>query len=114
MKNKNGFTLIELLTTVALLGILAIVIYPNVTEQIEKKKNEVEQAKLELIYSGAKDYILENQDKEAYYLNVGDKYCISLDKLALDIDRNEKYVEVKIGENNNYIYNIVASCTESK
>ena len=38
MKNKKGFTLVELLAIIVLLGLLAILITPKITETLKNKK----------------------------------------------------------------------------
>ena len=36
--NKKGFTLIELLATITLLSLIVVLVYPKITEQVEKKQ----------------------------------------------------------------------------
>lgn len=116
--NSRGFTLIELLGTVTLLSLVAILVYPNVVEQIEKKQKDVDEAKLEIIYSGTKDYVLRNSDE--YPQIVGKNYCILLDDIdnsgliSIEIDdvkKEYKGIEIKIGKNNNYTYKLVSNCS---
>lgn len=113
---KNGFTLIELLATITLLGLLVIISYPVIMEQIEKKNKEVDKAELELIYSGTDLYIKENENSYPY--RVGNKYCIKLqtlkddNKIAFDskkMDLNQG-VQIIMGDNNNFSYKLVSSC----
>lgn len=112
---KKGFTLIELLGVIALLGLLILVTYPTIMEQIEKKQNEVDEAKLEFIYSGADTYIAEHPEEYPY--RVGNQYCIPLDTLvddnqiAVDVsDVEKKGVQVLMGSNHNITYHLVEQC----
>ena len=115
---KKGFTLIELLGTIALLGLLVIISYPVVMEQIEKKQKEVDSARLELIYSGTESYV--KAHPEDYPYRVGNQYCISLDlivkdnQIAVDIsDISQKGIQVNMGSNYNYTYRLVDECVNS-
>ncbi len=112
---KKGFTLLELLGVIVLLGLLVLISYPVVIEQVEKKQKEVDNARLELIYSGADTYIKENVEEYPY--RIGSQYCISLDtlvsdnKIAIDIsDITQKGVQVNMGSNHNYTYRLIEQC----
>lgn len=113
---KKGFTLVELLGVIALLGLLVLVTYPMIMEQIEKKQKEVDSAKLELIYSGADSYIGEHPEEYPY--RVGNQFCISLEtlvndnKIAIEIDDiSKKGVQVLMGDNHNFTYHLVEQCS---
>ena len=112
---KKGFTLLELLGVISLLGLLVIISYPVVMEQIEKKQKEVDSARLELIYSGADAYIKENVEEYPY--RVGNQFCIPLEtlvndnKIAVDIsDITQKGVQVGMGSNHNFTHRLVEKC----
>lgn len=57
---KKGFTLIELLAVLTLLGLILGLVFPNIVDQVQKKRKEIDDSKLNLIYSGAKKYCKEN------------------------------------------------------
>lgn len=57
---KKGFTLSELLAVIVLLGLIVAIIFPNIVDQVQKKQKEIDDTKLKLIYSGAKNYCIEN------------------------------------------------------
>ncbi len=56
MKNKKGFTLIELVVVVAILGVLALLIVPNVTNRISEAKEAVLEANIKVINNAIKLY----------------------------------------------------------
>ena len=112
---KKGFTLLELLGVIALLGLLVLISYPVVMEQIEKKQKEVDSARLELIYSGADAYI--NENVETYPYRVGNQFCIPLEtlvndnKIAVDVsDITQTGVQVGMGSNHHFTHRLVDKC----
>ena len=61
MKKKNGFTLIELLAVLIILGLIAIITIPRVSEQIESSKKSTIKASVLSYTKTIKEYILQNQ-----------------------------------------------------
>lgn len=59
-----GFSLIELLITLAIIGILAVIIYPNYTSHIQKSHCEVAKIKLVQLAGLLEEYNLENHSYE--------------------------------------------------
>lgn len=115
---KKGFTLVELLGTITLLGLLMLVAYPAIMNQIEKKQNEVDDAKMKLIESGTEDYLTSHQNTYPY--RVGNAYCILLsdiveeNKIAVDIsDVKQKGIQVVMGDHYQYSYHLVDTCPTS-
>lgn len=112
---KKGFTLLELLGVIAILGMLVLISYPVILEQIEKKQKEVDQARTELIQSAADTYIGEHPEEYPY--RVGNQFCISLDQLveenlvAVDVsDVKQRGVHVNMGSNHNITYRLIEKC----
>lgn len=112
---KKGFTLVELLGVIAILGLLVLICYPVVLEQVEKKQKEVDQARIELIESAADTYIGEHPEEYPY--RVGNQFCISLDtlvennKVAVDVsDIKQRGVHVNMGSNHNITYRLIEKC----
>ncbi len=112
---KKGFTLLELLGVIAILGLLVLICYPVVLEQVEKKQKEIDQVKLELIESAADAYIGEHPEEYPY--RVGNHFCIPLDTLvednqvAVDVsDVKQRGVQIVMGSNHNIAYHLIDSC----
>lgn len=117
---KKGFTLVELLAVITLLMALALLTFPTVLEMIQKKEQEIDQAKQQLIYSGVDRYM--EQQKDTYPKKVGNVYCISVKTLAEEHllafeagneilytdDKKDTLtlVRIAIGDNNKNAYSI--------
>ena len=90
---KKGFTLIELLGVIVILGILVLIAFPPLLNQIKKTKNEINNTTKLLIIDGAKDYVEKNINE--YDRVEGNIYCINISTL---IDNN--YLNEKIKDEN--------------
>jgi len=107
---KKGFTLAELLAVVILLGLLLGIVYPKVLEIYEEKEQELDSAKLELLYTAADQYV------DSQSLSISDNCCVSIDVLdkenlipiEFDAKTLKKYIHIKVGKTNSYT--IVDSC----
>lgn len=111
---KKGFTLVELLAIVILLGIILVLIYPNIVNLFEEKTGDIEESKLIAIYDAAEQYIDSNINE--YPKTVGETYCFKVDFLdtenliSLEVENYlDKSVQVRIGKKSNYS-KIVESC----
>ncbi len=85
---KKGFTLIELLGVIVILGILVLVAFPPLLNQIKKSKDEINDATKLLIIDAAKDYVEDN--KNDYIKDEGLIYCINISALTDNNYLNEK------------------------
>lgn len=72
MKKKNGFTLVELLAVIVVLGLIIILVVPNVLDSLNKSK------------------------KETFYLYTRDLEAKAVGKYTQDLDLNPKNVECAV------------------
>lgn len=79
MKNK-GFTLVELLGVIIVLGIISLIAFPPIINQMRKMRNEVSDSTLKVIYSAAEK--LMNKKRDEYPLIEDSRYCVSLQTLV--------------------------------
>ncbi len=122
MKSK-AFTLIELLGVIIILGILVLVVFPPVLNQIKKSKQEINESTRLLIIDAAKDYVDDNIND--YDEINGNTYCIDLNILVEKNYLNEKIKDENLNnldiskkvklvyKNNNFEYEIVNECTNN-
>lgn len=67
-RSQKGFTLIELIIVIAILGVLALLIVPNVTGRINAARKGVDEANAKAIENAINQYIAES----------GDETCVGL------------------------------------
>lgn len=82
MENKKGFTLVELVVTIAIIGVILLIIFPSV--QVLKNRNEIKKYKYyeQALKEAAKVYV----DKHKLVSVSGNGGCelISIEKLKKD------------------------------
>lgn len=117
---KNAFTLLELLGVVIILGVLSLITFPIILNQIKNAKQGIKDSTKTLIIDAAKDYYEDNTNN--YEKIEGMTYCIDIKTLTDEnylnknlknenlnnIDTNKK---VKlIFHNNKFDYDIKDTC----
>ena len=65
---RNAFTLVEMLSIIVILGIIAILVLPNLSSTNDKKKEQQYNAVVTTIENAGKSYI---------YINGGTKVCLT-------------------------------------
>jgi general secretion pathway protein G len=58
-KDERGFTLIEIMIVVAIIGLIASLIMPNLLGRYEKSKEEVTRAQVEMLSSSVQAFIVD-------------------------------------------------------
>lgn len=117
---KNAFTLLELLGVVIILGVLSLITFPIILNQIKNAKQGIKDSTKTLIIDAAKDYYEDNTNN--YEKIEGMTYCIDIKTLTDEnylnknlknenlnnIDTNKK---VKlIFHNNKFDYDVTDTC----
>lgn len=76
--NKKGFTLAEILGVMVIIGLLLIIIGPQIIIRIRNNKEKAEEVGNKLVYNAAEQLIEEESEK---YLK-GKSYCIKISELV--------------------------------
>lgn len=96
-KEQKGFTLIELLITIAIIGILAGIAYPNYSSSVKKAHREV----------GKRTLLEAAQHMESYYaVNLNYTNAISAAKITgftLSTEFSEDYTLTPVSNANTYL-----------
>jgi len=88
--NKKGFTLVELISVIVILGILALVVFPNVLSTLTNGKKNMKEDNKKLIITGAKNYVADHPNN--FKSATGKVYCVSIATLY-----NNGYINTVIG-----------------
>lgn len=125
--NKKGFTLAEVLGVVVILGLLVIVSFPPILNQLKKSQSRLSGATIKLLGSAAELYV--DEHPSSYPIKKNNVYCFSLKKLVdtgylkspiLDASSGEQineegnYIKFTINDINDYRYDLVTECTENR
>lgn len=79
---KKGFTLIEMIAVVLIMGLLTLIVFPMILNQVRSQKQNVSETSLQIIYTANQLYLSEN--KNEYPMLAGSTYCVSLETLVND------------------------------
>ena len=98
MKRKTGFTLVELLAVITILGLIALIAIPAVTNTMSKQKEKLYYDQLNQLIMASKNWGTDHLDilRENYleYCNENDFYTLKLEDLQkINSDNNVKYLD---------------------
>lgn len=74
MKNKMGFTLIELLVVISIIGVLAMLIVPNLVGMRERARDAKKKSELVEMKKALRIYYNDNQSYPADIPDIGDTF----------------------------------------
>ncbi len=77
---KKGFTLIELMGVIALLALIALIVFPSILNQMKKIDYNISDANKKLIYSAVDDYI-DDEDSAKLCLDAGGEFYVKISEL---------------------------------
>lgn len=108
MINKKGFTIIEILAVIALIGIVAVLVIPRITDMDSKTKVKMYNAKIEKALGASYKYGIDNIDtlSNSECTNVTIGTLIRLKYLSADDDTGYQMINPK----NNKSMNNVSIC----
>ena len=61
--NKKGFTLIEVISTIVILSLIALIVFPAITSTIKSSRESAYKSQENILIKAAKAYYLDNIDK---------------------------------------------------
>jgi prepilin-type N-terminal cleavage/methylation domain-containing protein len=100
--NNKGFTLIELLGVVVILGIISLIAFPPIINQVKNSRDDTDENNKSIIFDAAEEYILEHEDVEHdLNMNANKVYYVSLQTLVDDGKLTEPITDIKTGESYN-------------
>lgn len=103
MENKKGFTLVELLSVIALLGVLLLLVLPNVTKSFQSAKKSLFKDEVINIYNSAfNTYILNTSEGD-----FTKRFCVGNDTTTKELNVDEKenfYYDVLLNNKGEVIY----------
>ena len=69
MKNNRGFTLVEVLSIIAVLGVMIMLIFPNIGGSLEAKKDKELEKIINIVESAGKFYHSFNSDEYKFSID---------------------------------------------
>ena len=95
--NKKGFTLVELIGVVVILGLIALVAFPSLLNQINNSNKQISDSQKDLIIAATKNYVEENKNE---YANKN-FFVVDVDVLAEKNYIDKKLIKSYTDEENN-------------
>lgn len=95
---KRGFTLVEMLGVMTLLAVIFALIYPNITNMLEKgKENEIKEYESN-IFLATEAYINSDKNLSSQLINEGDEISVNFNVLLQSGYLSSNIVDPKTGE----------------
>lgn len=93
---KRGFTLVELMGVIVILGIIAVIAFPSIINQINDARENINENTNILIIDAAETYFEENVELNT--TTEGKYYCTTLEVLVDEGLLNEPIKDAETGE----------------
>ena len=110
MKNK-GFSLVELLAVIILLGILAVMLIPNMYTHLQDSKEDLYNTQVNIIKEAAENYVADNIE-DIICSSDGENTEILLSNLQSGGYLKEDLKNPKTNENFSSDQKVIVTCTE--
>ena len=110
--NQGGFTLLELLIVIVIIGILALLIIPNITSAPKKARDTTRKTDITAIRKGLEEYFVNNNAYPAALTDLQSGSAPIIRTLPVDPKNVDPYVYTYTPANTNTTYTLNA-CLEN-
>ena len=111
-KKQGGFTLLELLIVIVIIGILALLIIPNITSAPKKARDITRKADITAIQKGLEEYFVQNSSYPDTLAGLQSGTAPILKTIPVDPKGVDPYVYTYDPDNGNTTY-ILNACLEN-
>jgi general secretion pathway protein G len=112
LKKQGGFTLLELLIVIVIIGILALLIIPNITSAPKKARDTKRKTDITQIRKGLEEYFVNNNVYPAALTDLQTGTAPIIKNLPVDPKNVSPYVYTYTPANTNTTYSVTA-CLEN-
>lgn len=93
--NKKGFTMIELLAVIAVLGLVLIITFPNISGIFKGSKLKAEEAFIDRLSQSIDSYVTLNSSNLSFEKQTGSKFTKSLNSTSQEVEVYKANIKVK-------------------